>query len=72
MSDQSLKERMIDLEMRFMQQEATIQELNDVIYRQQQEIDKLRIDLERLKDQVKAGATSIIRDPSEETPPPHY
>lgn len=72
MSDQSLESRIIDLEMRFMQQESTIQDLNDVIYGQQKEIDKLRKDIDYLKDQVKAGAQSITRDPSEETPPPHY
>ena len=72
MSDQTLEERLVELEMRFMQQESTIQDLNDVIYKQQREIDKLRSDLEGLKDQVKAGAASIIRDSSEETPPPHY
>jgi len=72
MSDESIEARITDLEMRFMGQEATIQDLNDVIYSQQKEIDKLSSELERLKDQVKAGAASIIRDPSEETPPPHY
>ncbi|MDH3976472.1 MAG: SlyX family protein [Deltaproteobacteria bacterium] len=67
-----MEERIRDLEMRFMRQESTIEDLNDVLYGQQKEIDKLGSELERLKDRIKTGAASIIRDPSEETPPPHY
>jgi SlyX protein len=58
--------------MRFMHQQSIIQELNEVIIAHEKAIDDLKAEVERLKRQVGAEAGSIIRDPSEETPPPHY
>lgn len=67
-----MEERIVDLEVRFMHQQSTIQELNEVVIAHEKSIDELKVELERLKRQVGAEAGSIIRDPSEETPPPHY
>ena len=64
--------RIVDLEMRFMHQESTLQELNDVVISQQKQIDELSREVDLLKKQIKASSPSLIRDPSEETPPPHY
>ena len=64
--------RIVDLEMRFMHQESTLQELNDVVISQQKQIDELSREVDLLKKQIKAWSPSLIRDPSEETPPPHY
>ena len=67
-----MEERIVELEMRFMQQQSTIQELNEVVIAQQKSIVDLKEEVELLKRQMRLEAGSIIRDPSEETPPPHY
>ncbi len=67
-----MEERIVELETRFMHQQSTIQELNEVVIAQQKSIDELKRELDRLKGQMRVEAGSLIRDPSEETPPPHY
>lgn len=67
-----MEERIVDLEVRFMHQQSTIQELNEVVIAHEKAIDGLKAEVERLKRQISAEAGSIIRDASEETPPPHY
>ncbi|MBE9535597.1 MAG: SlyX family protein [Proteobacteria bacterium] len=67
-----MEKRIVDLEMRFMHQQSTIQELNEVVIAHQKSIDELKSEVDRLKRQVGAGAESLIRDPSEETAPPHF
>ncbi len=72
MKEEGMESRMIDLEMRFMQQESTIEELNKVVISHEKVIEILTRELELLKKQVQAASPSLIRDASEETPPPHY
>ena len=72
MQEQAMESRIVDLEMRFMQQESTIEELNKVVISHQKVIEVLTRELELLKRQVQAASPSLIRDASEETPPPHY
>ena len=72
MKEETMESRVIDMEMRFMQQESTIEELNKVVISHQKLIEVLTRELELLKKQVQAASPSLIRDPSEETPPPHY
>ena len=72
MKEQAMESRIVDLEMRFMQQESTIEELNKVVISHQKVIEVLTRELELLKKQVQAASPSLIRDASEETPPPHY
>jgi SlyX protein len=67
-----MEERIVELETRFMHQQSTIQELNEVVIAQQKSIDELKEEVELLKRQMRVEAGSIIRDPSEESPPPHY
>ena len=67
-----MESRIVDLEMRFMQQDSTIQELNEVVISQQKQIEELSREVDLLKKQIRASSPSLIRDPSEETPPPHY
>ncbi len=67
-----MESRIVDLEMRFMQQDSTIQELNEVLISQQKQIEELSREVDLLKKQIRASSPSLIRDPSEETPPPHY
>lgn len=68
MDDQRLEQ----LELKLAYLERGSQELGDVVYRQQQEIEALRDRLERLTDQVRAAADQSreLIDPDEK--PPHY
>ena len=67
-----LEDRIIDLEMRFMHQESVIEELNRVVISHEKVVELLGRELELLKKQVRAATPSLIRDASDETPPPHY
>lgn len=64
--------RMIDLEIRFTHQEASLQALNDVVADQQRLIDQLRKQVETLKCQLHEVIPFNIAPPGDETPPPHY
>lgn len=67
-----MDERITDLEIHVTHLSRTVQELNDVIYRQQQTIDRLETELKGLREQVLAEAPSPVRKPEDEEPPPHY
>lgn len=67
-----MNERMVELEVRVAFQEQTLQELNEVVTRQQQQIDRLAQELETLKVQLTIVAPSLVIAKEEETPPPHY
>lgn len=67
-----LEERLTEIESRVAFQDDTIQQLNDVIVRQQQDIEKLTEELQLLKQQMQALAPSLVVDQAQETPPPHY
>lgn len=71
-SEDAMKERIIELEVRFMQQERTIQELNDAVYRQEITIERLAREQGLIREQLNLIAPSINRDADEEEPPPHY
>lgn len=67
-----IEERLTELESRVAFQDDTIQQLNDVIVRQQHDIEQLTVELQLLKQQLQALAPSLVVDQSQETPPPHY
>ncbi len=67
-----MENRLIELETRLAFQDQTLQELNSVIVRQQQEITVLTHEIENLKAQFKALAPELVASRSDETPPPHY
>ena len=67
-----MEARIIELETRIAYQERLIQELNEVITRQQNQIDALRADYERILAHLKTGDGDRITGPDEEPPPPHY
>lgn len=62
--------RFIDLEMKIAHLEKSNDDLSDTVYRQQQEMDIMRKQLDLLVNQVKAGGGLEIRGPNEK--PPHY
>jgi len=68
----NLEERVTELEIQFMHQDGIIADLDEVIISQQKAIDKLESRLLKLEAKLKTASQSIVKDPSEETPPPHY
>jgi uncharacterized coiled-coil protein SlyX len=67
-----MEQRINELEIRYMQQEVIIQELNDIVCRQELVLEQLRRDFATLKEQLMAMSPSVSRDPDQEEPPPHY
>jgi SlyX protein len=67
-----MEERLTELEIRAMHQERTIQELNDMVYRQEQTLARLQLEVLQLRQQLMTAAPSLNRTEEEETPPPHY
>jgi len=65
-------DRLTDLEMRFMQQELTIQELNEAVFRQEQTIMALEREVALIRGQLRLLASSLPGDGEEEERPPHY
>jgi len=67
-----MNERLTELEVRVAFQDQTIQDLNEVVTRQQRQIDRLTQELEAVKSRLSALAPSMVIPPEEEKPPPHY
>jgi SlyX protein len=67
-----MEERINELEMHYMQQEVTIQELNEIVCRQELLLEQLRRDFATLKEQFMTMSPSVSRDAGQEEPPPHY
>lgn len=62
--------RIIELEIRFMQQQELLQELSDVLYSQQRLIDALMAEVELLKKKLEADPGLV--DARQHERPPHY
>lgn len=67
-----MHDRLAELETRIAFQEQAIQELSDVVARQQAGIDRLSQLCETLRLQLLELAPSLVAGRDEETPPPHY
>jgi SlyX protein len=67
-----MEERLAELEIRVSFQDKTIQELNEVVTRQQFQIYQMTKDLAHLKAQLTVLAPSLVVPQDQETPPPHY
>jgi SlyX protein len=67
-----MEQRLAELETRVMFQEQTIQELNEVVTRQQAQIDRLEKELQTLKSRLSGLESSPVIPAEEEKPPPHY
>lgn len=61
-----------DLEIQLTHQQYQLEELNELVYRQQQQIDALAFELRQIKEQVQIALPSLNSSAEEETPPPHY
>lgn len=67
-----IEKRLTELEIRFTYQDHLIEELNEVIIRQQKEITQLRSLWQKLEEGKFGGIDQGIKSLSEEVPPPHY
>jgi SlyX protein len=67
MQDES---RMVELELRYMQQQELLQQLSDVLYAQQRELAALKAEVDRLKEKL-AGDPGLV-DSRQQEKPPHY
>lgn len=67
-----MDERLIEIETKVAYQEYTISELNDVIYRQQQQIDQLERICKALTDRMQDMAETSTSDKGGYEKPPHY
>ncbi len=62
--------RIVELELRYMQQQELLQELSDALYAQQRELDALRAELEHVKKKLE-GEPGLV-DARQQEKPPHY
>ena len=60
-------ERQTDFEMRLMHQEKLLEQLNEIVTEQQTQLERLRREVARLKDQLAQGTSEDVNEP-----PPHY
>ncbi|WP_020396563.1 SlyX family protein [Thiolinea disciformis] len=67
-----MEQRLTELEMKFMEQEQSLEALSQQVYLQQREIYRLEQTVSQLNDRLKAMAVSPLASHAEETPPPHY
>ena len=67
-----MKEQITDLEIRFMHQERTIQDLNDIVCRQELALERLEQEMAQIREQMRQALPSMNRTEEEEEPPPHY
>ncbi len=64
------QERLTELELRFMEQQATLQALSDVVYAQARALDALSAEVQQLTKKLQAEPGLV--DASEKERPPHY
>lgn len=67
-----MQDRLTELELKFMEQEQTLETLSEQVYLQQKEIFKLTQQIKILAERLKTIAVSPVASQAEETPPPHY
>ena len=64
--------RITELEIQLVHQTATIDELNDVVARQWQEIDRLKKQMSQLTGRLEQVEDIIPKGQADDQPPPHY
>ena len=69
-----MDERFVDIEMKLAHQEETIHQLNEMIYQQQKQIDKLEVSTKHLMGRIHSISEGLSGDDGDnvEPPPPHY
>ena len=61
-----------ELQTRLAYQEAAMQQMSDEIANQQKQITDLLNEVEQLRREMRAMTPSMVADPGDEPPPPHY
>lgn len=69
--DERSEERFQVLESKVLYQDRTIEELNDVVTRQQDQIDQIELEVKRLRTLFENPPEGTTED-GEDPPPPHY
>jgi len=72
MTENELRSRIEDLEIRLMHQEAALEELSRASVSQEQMLSAQTELIRRLEQQLRSLTPSPLASPDEETPPPHY
>jgi uncharacterized coiled-coil protein SlyX len=67
-----VQDRLTELEIQLMHQQRLVDELNLLVYQQQQTIDGLVAELGQIKEHIQMALPSMMKEPEDETPPPHY
>lgn len=67
-----MEDRIDELELRYMHHEKTIQELSEIVSRQQLDIELLGREISLIKEHSLLMDPSVVRDADQENPPPHY
>jgi len=67
-----MTERLADLEVQLTHQQRQLDELNELVYSQQQTLDIVSAELRQIKEQLQIVLPSLTKEPEDETPPPHY
>lgn len=62
--------RLVELELRYMQQAELLQQLSDALYSQQRELDTVKAELELLKKKLQDEPGLV--DARQQERPPHY
>jgi SlyX protein len=65
-----MDDRVLELELKFMQQQLLLEELSAVLYRQQRELDQLNQVVATLQEKLRAEPGLV--DAKGDEPPPHY
>lgn len=68
---EDLNRRLMELEIKASYAEDLLEQLNQTIYRQQQQIDQLLREVTGLRQQLPEGTTPVLRSLREDLPP-HY
>ena len=61
---------MVELELRYMQQQELLQELSEVLYAHLRELDSLKVELQFVKKKLEADPGLV--DARQQEKPPHY
>ncbi len=71
-ADSDLAARVVELETRLAFQDQTVQALNEVVTRQQRDLDRLQREIEALRTRLRGLDPSPVGRREDEPPPPHY
>ncbi len=67
-----MEEQIVGLETRVAYFENLTDELNRTVYRQQQQIDRLALEINMMKEKINSVSGSLVGNIGDEAPPPHY